>query len=465
MTSTELLTPQEMAAADRLSPVPGSTLMEAAGRAVARAVVARFRPTRTLVLCGPGNNGGDGYVAARYLAQRGWPVAVAALAPPRPGTDAAGAAACWRGPTVPFATAEAARAGLVIDAVFGAGLARDLAPGIAAVLAAAARLVAIDTPSGIDGATGAARGDAPHAALTVTFFRRKPGHLLLPGRLHCGETILADIGLPATVLDRIRPLCFVNDPLLWQLPARGAKAHKYSAGHVTILGGAAMTGAARLAADAARHAGAGLVSIAAADPASAAVFRAGAPGVLVTEETVAALLGDRRRGVWLVGPGLGVPEAAAALPALRAAGRALVADADALTACAGAPDALRGASVITPHVAEFARVFGAPGADRLGAARAAAARIGAVVALKGADTIIAAPDGRAAINANAPPWLATAGAGDVLAGMVAGLLGQGMAAWEAAAAAAWWHGAAARHVGAGLLAEDLPPALAATRPA
>jgi hydroxyethylthiazole kinase-like uncharacterized protein yjeF len=465
MPSTELLTPEEMGAADRLAPVPGPVLMEAAGRAVARAVAARFRPTRTLVLCGPGNNGGDGYVAARILAQRGWPVAVAALAPPRAGTDAAGAAAAWHGPTVPFAAAEAARAGLAIDAVFGAGLARDLAPEVAAVLRAAPVLVAIDTPSGIDGTTGAARGDAPHAAMTVTFFRRKPGHLLLPGRLHCGETILADIGIPAAVLERIRPHCFANDASLWRLPARAPTAHKYSAGHLTILGGAAMTGAARLAAEAARHAGAGLVSIAAPSPAAAAVYRAGAPGTLVSEDPLPALLTDPRRSVWLAGPGLGVPAAAATLPLLRGAGRTLVLDADALTACAGAPDALRGASVITPHAGEFARVFGPPGTDRLAATRAAAARTGAVVVLKGPDSIIAAPDGRAAINENAPPWLATAGTGDVLAGIIAALLAQGMTAWEAAAAGVWWHGAAATAAGPGLLAEALPPLLRRVRPA
>ena len=367
---------------------------------------------------------------------------------------------------LPFTPAEAARAGLVIDAVFGAGLARDLAPAIAAVLAAGARLVAIDTPSGIDGATGAARGTAPHAELTVTFFRLKPGHLLLPGRLHCGTTILADIGLPAAVLGRIRPASFANSPALWTLPAPAADSHKYRRGHVTVLGGAVMTGAAILAAGAARRTGAGLVSIAAPDPVAGTIYRAAAgAGTLVTEATLSALLADPRRTVWVCGPGLGGAAAMAALPALLAAGRQVVVDADALTACAGRPEALRGAAVLTPHAAEFARVFGASGPDRPAAVRAAARRTGAVVLLKGADTIIAAPDGRAAINANAPPWLATAGAGDVLAGMVAGLLGQGMAAWEAAAAAAWWHGAAARHVGAGLLAEDLPPALAATRPA
>src|SRR5581483_11121495 len=177
--------------------VPGSSLMENAGRAVARAIRRRFAPCRTVVLCGPGNNGGDGYVVARLLAQQGWPVTVAALAAPRPGTDAARAAARWRGPTAPFIPETVSRAGLVVDAVFGAGLSRDVDGIVADTLHAAARVVAIDAPSGVDGASGAVRGYAPQARVTVTFFRLKPGHLLLPGRDLCGEIVLADIGLPA----------------------------------------------------------------------------------------------------------------------------------------------------------------------------------------------------------------------------------------------------------------------------
>ena len=459
----ELLTPAEMARADALAAglgVPGPALMEAAGRAVARAVRSRFVPCRTLVLCGPGNNGGDGYVAARLLAQAGWPVAVAALAPPRAGSDAADAAAAWHGPNLPFRTAEAARADLVIDAVFGAGLARDVDGLAAEVLAAARRLVAVDVPSGIDGATGALRGFAPRAALTVTFFRLKPGHLLLPGRTQCGDVVLTDIGLPARVLETVRPAGFANTPELWRLPRPDPAGHKYTRGHVTVLGGAAMTGAARLATEAARRAGAGMVTIAAPTTASAAVYRAGAPGAIVTEAPIADLLIDPRRAVWVCGPGLGAEAARAALPELLRAGRQVVADADVFTAFAGAPEALTGAAVLTPHAGEFARVFGPPGTDRIGAARAAAAHTGAVVLLKGADTIIATPDGRWAINANAPPWLATAGAGDVLAGIIAGLLAQGLPAFEAAAAAAWLHGQAAGDTGEGMVAEDLAKALA-----
>lgn len=458
----QLLTPAEMALADAdavSGGTPVAVLMERAGWAVAQAVRARYRPCPVLVLCGPGNNGGDGYVAARLLAHAGWPVAVAALAPPR--GDATEAATRWRGPTVPFAAAAAARAALVLDAVFGAGLARPLDPAVSAVLAAAPRIVAVDVPSGLDGTTGATRGTVAAAELTVTFHRRKPGHLLLPGRTLCGELVLAEIGIPPGV-PAVR--AWRNTPALWTLPARSPADHKYTRGHVTVLGGAAMTGAARLAAGAARRVGAGMLTIAAPE-AAAAVYRAGDPGLLVDTAPLPALLQDARRTVWLCGPGLGLHAARAALPQLLRSGRQVVVDADALTACAGMPEALRGATVLTPHGGEFARVFGSPGADRVAAVRAAAAVTGAVVLLKGADTIVAAPDGRVAINDSAPPWLATAGTGDVLAGAIAGLLAQGMPAWNAACAAVWLHGQAALRATPGLIAEDLVNALGHPAPA
>ena len=455
-----LLTPVEMGRADMAAAQLGQSgpaLMYAAGRAVARAMGRRVGRGRVLVLAGPGNNGGDGYVAARLLAQDGWPVRLAALAPPRPGSGAAGAAGLWFGPTVPFVPDEAARADVVVDAVFGAGLSRPLDGVVAATLKAARRIVAIDVPSGLDGATGLTAGYAPAAELTVTFFRLKPGHVLLPGRDLCGHIELADIGIPDAVLDAIAPQAFVNLPGLWRLPTVTADSHKYTRGHVTVIGGAAMTGAARLAAEAARRTGAGMVTIAARG--SAGTYRTGEPGVLVSEASIGALLGDDRRKVWVCGPGLGTDDARASFPALIAANRIVVGDADVFSAFAGEPDALRGAAVLTPHAGEFARVFGAPEPDRLSAARAAAARTGAVVLLKGADTIVAAPDGRAAINVSAPPWLATAGAGDVLSGMIGGLLAQGMPPWEAAAAGAYLHGRAAALAGPGLVVEDLLPAI------
>ncbi len=461
-----LLTPDEMAEADRLAAMAVSSisLMENAGRAVARAAARIFPPNRTLVLCGPGNNGGDGYVAARLLARRGWPVRAAALAPPRPGSDAAIAEAAWRacgGRVEGFAEADVERAELVIDAVFGAGLSRRL-DGLAAELlarAASRTLLAVDIPSGVDGATGATLGSAPRAALTVSFFRAKPGHLLLPGRDLVGRLEIADIGMPQSVLDGVVAQCWRNTPgALWHISKVSASDHKYSRGVVSVCGGASMSGAALLAASGARGAGAGLVRIAAEH--NPDLYRSGPPGLIVDAGPLASLLSDERRRVWVCGPGLDAAEVRASLPELLRAGRRVVADAGALSEAAGAPERLRGAAVLTPHLGEFSKLFGPPGDDRLGAARAAARRVQAVVVLKGADTIIAAPDGRAAINDNAPPWLATAGAGDVLTGIVAARLAAGQEDFEAACAAVWLHGEAARLAGEGLLAEDLPGRLA-----
>ncbi len=429
----ELLTPREMAQADRLA---GNTpaLIAAAGRAVARAIRRHYAPRGTIALIGPGNNGADGTAAARYLAQEGWPVRCR-----RPEETSA---------------AEIARADLVIDALFGAGLSRDIGPEHAALLRAARRIVAVDVPSGLDGATGTPRGYAPQAERTITFFRLKPGHLLYPGRGLCGEIELADIGFPVAVLERIAPRTFLNGPWGWRLPVARADGHKYSNGDVTVLSGD-LPGAARLACMAARRCGAGMVTL--------SVEKAYIPpeaGLIVRDSPLEELLRDARRTVWVCGPGLGIGSAGAKLERLIRAGRTIVADADALTACAETPERLRGAAILTPHAGEFARVFGPPGGDKLAAVRAAAARTGAVTVLKGADTIIAAPDGRAAINRNAPPWLATGGTGDVLSGTIAALLARGMPAFEAGCAAVWLNGEAANRLGQGLIAEDLPPALA-----
>ncbi len=461
-TPSELLSPTEMAEADRLAG-NGPALMEAAGTAVAHAIRSRFRPAPVLVLAGPGHNGGDGYVAARHLERAGWDVAVAPLAPP--GGDAVGAAARWRGPVRPFAPASVARAGLVVDAVFGAGLSRAVDGLVAETLSVIrAPIVAVDVPSGVDGATGAVHGFAPQAALTVTFFRLKPGHLLLPGRDLCGETLLAEIGLPEAVLERIAPRTFRNNPTLWQLPQPGAATHKHARGHVTILSSDAMSGAALLAARGARRAGAGLVTLACESGEAARAHRMAEPGALtLTGDWPEALLEDGRRDVFCVGPGL-PPDATTrgAVAALLAAGKRLVLDAGALTALAGHADRLEGAAIMTPHSAEFARLFGEVGNDRLGAARRAASQSGSVVLLKGSDTVVAAPDGRATINDNAPAWLASGGTGDVLAGIAAALLAQGMPSFEAACAAAWLHGEAARRAGPGMIAEDLPQQIHAT---
>jgi NAD(P)H-hydrate epimerase len=474
-----LLTTQEMAEADRLAAVSGcdiDALMHAAGAAVASALAARFPRGRILVLCGPGNNGGDGYVAARLLAARGRDVRVAALgAMTDPHGAAARAAAAWGGAVSAIAPSCMEGADIVVDALFGAGLRRDL-DGVAratieALAARAVPVVAVDVPSGLDGDSGAVRGCVAPATLTVTFFRLKPGHLLLPGRQLCGETIRAQIGLPERVLATIAPRCWHNAPPLWRdnLAPPHAEAHKFARGHALVVGGPILTGAARLAAQAALRAGAGLTTIACAAEA-AAIHRASCdPAVMVealpADGSIAGALADPRRNVVLLGPGNGADATTRdrVVAALRD-GRPCVLDADALTAFSGAAVTLcaeiRGPVVMTPHAGEFARLFAA-GADKLDATRRAAMSSGAVVLLKGADTVIAAPDGRAAINANAPPDLATAGSGDVLAGTIAGFLAQGMPAFEAACAGAWLHGEAGRALGPGLVASDLAGRFAA----
>lgn len=450
-----LLTPAQCAHIDHAAPACGTplaTLMQHAGRAVAHAIRRHYQPCRVLVLAGPGHNGGDGYVAARLLAQWGWPVAVSPVLGPPTAPQAAAACARWRGPLVPAET-HLHRADLVIDAMFGAGLSRDLAPNLAGLLAQARRLIAIDVLSGIDGTTGALRGVDARAERTITFVARKPGHLLYPGRAHSGILHCADIAMPAAALATITVNLWRNTPSLWRLLAPDPGGHKYQRGHLTVLSGT-MPGAALLAATAARRTGAGLVTIAAPTTITAP------PGIITTLDSLESLLADSRRQTWLCGPGLGIERAGTALAALIAARRTIVADADALTACAGAPEKLRGTAIITPHHGEFRRLFPTM-ADKLTAARAAAAQTGAVVIYKGPDTVIAAPDGRAAINDNAPPSLATAGAGDVLAGIAAALLAQGMPPFEAACAAVWLHGAAAQSGGAGLIAEDLADRLPA----
>jgi hydroxyethylthiazole kinase-like uncharacterized protein yjeF len=481
MAAIELLTPAEMARADALAVaagVPSLDLMEAAGRIVAQEIMSRWERRPTLVLCGPGNNGGDGFVVARHLGENGWPVEVVLLGSrDRLSGDAAIMAERWHGPIGPADPARLAGQRLVVDALFGAGLSRDLDAEAAALVrqvnASGLPVVAIDLPSGIDGTTGAVRGTAIDADLTVTFFRLKPGHLLVPGRDHCGATVMADIGIPSAVLDAIRPRLFRNDPSLWRrslsLPPA---AHKYRRGHAVMLsGGPWNTGAARLAAIAALRVGAGLVTIAsppAALPINAAHLTAVMIEGLDDAEGLSGLLERRKARAVGLGPGLEPDEATQAMVlAALSSGCAVVLDAGALTAFEGKAAALAAAVmaqadrpvVVTPHDGEFRRLFGATGVDtpaKWQRAVAAARQTGAVVVLKGRDTVIAAPDGRVVINDNAPPTLATAGSGDVLCGAVLGLLAQRLDGFDAATAAVWLHGDAAQAFGPGLIAEDLP---------
>ena len=484
MTMDELLTVAEMYEADRLAVdagVAGVELMEAAGRGVAAAVTSRREPGRALVLCGPGNNGGDGFVAARVLAEASWSVDLALLGSvDRLKGDAAHMAGLWTGPVEPLNEAVVRGHDVIIDAIFGAGLARPVEGVAAAVIDAAnqstALRVAVDVPSGIDGESGQVLGVALKADVTVTFFRKKPGHVLLPGRLQCGVVDLVDIGTPADVLDHIRPQTWVNDPAIWlqHWPWPTLGGHKYSRGHSLIVSGPLQsTGAAVLAGYGALRIGSGLVTVACPEdalPALAAKLTAVMTRPFADDAGFAQILKDKRKNAILLGPGNGVtPETAERVQLALAVEKAVVLDADALTVFADSPskliDALHENCVLTPHEGEFFRIFSDLEGERskLARARRAAARAGCVVLLKGADTVIAAPDGRAVINANAPADLATAGAGDVLAGMVTGLLAQGMPAFEAAAAAVWVHGAAASALGPGLIAEDLwtaiPPIL------
>ncbi len=480
-----LLTCGEMGDADRAAMaagVSGLTLMENAGRAVADAATDMTPGGgRVAVLCGPGNNGGDGFVAARYLARRGRRVRVGLLGERAAlSGDAAEMVRRWDGATEPLGTDLLDGADLVIDALFGAGLTRGIDPDgdIARVFdeigAMGIAVLGVDLPSGLNGDDGRAKGAVLAARRTVTFFRRKPGHLLLPGRQLCGTVQVADIGIPDDVL--MGALgdppgdTFVNEPLLWkrewQSPA--VAGHKYDRGHaIVVSGGAEKAGAARLAGEAALRVGAGLVTLALPEG------LAGLPGGQVkavmqsagqSPARLAELLSDKRKNAVVIGPGLGLDETAfEQVMAVLASPAGVVLDADALSVAASDSEGVFNqisanrdrAAVLTPHDGEFKRLFPDIDGSKPGRAREAARRSSAVVVLKGADTVIAAPDGRAVINENAPATLATAGTGDVLSGLIGGLLARGMAPFEAAAAGVHIHSAAADQVGHGLIADDI----------
>jgi hydroxyethylthiazole kinase-like uncharacterized protein yjeF len=471
MAPKDILTVAETAAADRAAiaaGTPGFELMRRAGAAVAQAVIDRWPARRCVVLCGPGNNGGDGFVTAARLAEAGWPVTLALDADKAAlRGDAAQAAALWTGPIARLTPAVLHDAELVVDALFGAGLSKPLGAIASETLRRAeigpAPLIAVDLPSGLQGDTGRPLGYAPRADLTVTFHRKKPAHVIEPGRSLCGEIVVADIGLanPPSPLTE-------NDPSLWaeMFPWPSAASHKHARGRLIVVSGEMWsTGAARLAARAGLRIGAGLVTL--LSPPDALLVNAAhleavmlAPFDTDVELEAAAAAADAA----IIGPAAGVTEATVSnLFALARTGAAIVIDADALTAFRDDPAELFSVldrdDVLTPHPGEFERVF--PGLlkaspERITAARQAAVRAHAVVLLKGPDTVIAAPDGRCAVNVNGSPWLATAGSGDVLAGFIGGLIAQGMESFEAACAAVWIHAEAARLHGPGLISEDLP---------
>jgi hydroxyethylthiazole kinase-like uncharacterized protein yjeF len=467
VTARRILTTAEMAAADQAAVAAGTPsleLMERAGTAVADAIAEHFSVRPVAVLCGPGNNGGDGYVVARLLKARGWPVELRALAAPAT-ADAKAMAAKWNGGVTPFDAPLHAR--LFVDAMFGAGLSRPLAGEAAAMAQRLAErpeaVVAIDVPSGLPGDAGEIKGPSVCAGLTVTFHAKKPAHVLQPSAGRCGEVIVADIGLAEPTGD-----LFENTPDLWlsRFPWPTAASHKHARGRLVVISGEPWsTGAARLAARAGLRVGAGLVTLL-SPPEALSVNAAHLEAVMLrpfeTDTELEQLAADVDAAI--IGPAAGVTDSTLMnVLALARTGAALVLDADAITVFRDDPEELFSVldvdDVLTPHPGEFERLF--PGllagsADRIEAARRAARQADAIILLKGADTVIAAPDGRTAVNTNGSPWLATAGSGDVLTGFIGGLIAQGMESFEAACAAAWAHAEAADLHGPGLIAEDLP---------
>ncbi|MFC3580767.1 NAD(P)H-hydrate dehydratase [Sphingomonas hylomeconis] len=519
-----LLTAAGIRAAEDAAIAAGATVgsvMARAGQEIAAAVRRLAGANAILIVCGPGNNGGDGYVVARLLREAGLDVRIAALAEPK--TDAAKAArAGWAGPIEPFVDAKPAP--ILIDALFGTGLTRGLdaipaengdtsparhpglepgsrflteeaaghrvKPGVTnngaesssgpvapspakggaqsdrtidsatpiatklRALADAAQLtIAIDLPSGVTTDDGRVLSAIPSYDVTLALAAAKPSHLLQPAARHCGAVRILDIGVPAASSVQVlaRPT----------LPPPGPDAHKYSRGMVAIVAGS-MPGAARLASSAAMRAGAGYVLLLGDDPAG--------PDALVHKPFSTEAIAETRINTLLIGPGLGRDAAAEArLDAALATAHPLVIDGDALHLLRGArltQLAHRDAPIIfTPHGGEFDALFGASAAGKIERARAAAAQSGATIVFKGADTVIAEPDGAVRVAPAASPWLSTAGTGDVLAGAIAAMLAAGLAPLEAAAAGVWLHGEAARRCGAAFIADDLAQALSAARAA
>ena len=468
-----LLTIEEMERAEAATIASGFSsekLMEAAGKAVADAIIAHGG-RRVSVLCGPGNNGGDGFVAARYLVDAGFEVRLGLLGQiEQLKGDAKINAERWSEKIEPLSPDVLGGADCVIDAIFGAGLSRRIDGQVFETIAAIGDryCISVDMPSGVHGDTGEVMAIAPKAQKTVTFFRLKPGHLLFPGRAHCGETEVVDIGISDTVLAEIQPKHWRNHPKAWpvQYPWPSAGHHKYSRGHAVIVAGHEMTGAACLAVSSAMRVGAGIVSV--ATPTEAAViYRICLPGAIIhpIRDTgmFREIIEDPRVSACLVGPGNGVNVATRekVLAVLRQK-MPVVLDADAISVFEETPNLLFSSidspCLLTPHEGEFLRIFNSSG-DKVSRVRDAAIMSGATVILKGADTVIGAPDGRIVINENAPPDLATAGAGDVLAGFAVGLISNKLDPFAAGCIAVWLHGEVAQVFGPGLIAEDLPDVL------
>lgn len=473
----EILTNKQMYEAERLAfagGVDSYAVLTQAGQAVAAVTYKHYPGRSVVVLCGPGNNGGDGYVAAQWLLERGHDVHVYALTDPAQARgDAARACKAWQGQISDWSELTAIDPdSVVIDAVFGAGFSGRLDTDVVRVFdivrETGCPVVAVDVPTGLHGDGAVADPDTLTASHTVAFFKKKLPHVLMPGLALCGEVSVHDIGVPPTVLPQTGFCALENHPNLWSplLPWPPAcDAHKYQRGHILMVAGGVMSGAIRMAAQAAMRSGAGLCTVLCPEGVSP-LIQADLPHVIVRtgtdRQSVAEIMKSAKVNAVLLGPGLGrTDDVREIVLDVVKSGRSVVLDADALTAFEDDPaplfDALHAQCVLTPHAGEFERLFGKMRGNRMEQAMEAAQISGAAIVLKGPDTIIAAPDERLpVINTHASPWLATAGAGDVLAGMIAALAGQGVDAVAAAAIAVWIHGEAALRQGAGLVAPDIP---------
>jgi len=468
----EILTTDQMYFADDLaikSGLDSFDLMQTAGLSVAKVLRKKWSRRRVLVICGPGNNGGDGFIIASGLKNIGWPVELALLGDKQDlDNDARRASQLWKGEIQKLSIKLIDNVDLIVDALFGAGLNREVS-GISREIIEIINkkkidCISVDIPSGINGDTGQIQGCAINANVTVTFFRKKPGHLMLPGRSKVGDLKVVNIGIPNSVLDSINVNLNENNPRVFSNKFYFADVddHKYSRGHAIISGGDDMPGAAFLASAAARRVGAGLVSVA-ANMVSRSIYLSSHPGTMFLglDKTLdfEKVVSEPRCNALLIGPGNGLTAdiKSRTITGLRTR-KSVVLDADALTLFKDNPSSLfkwiKGPVVLTPHKGEFLRLFDFTG-NKINDTRSASKKSGAVVVYKGADTIIAAPDGRIAINVNSPTTLATAGSGDVLSGLITGLLATGMPAYEAACAGNWIHGEAALHFGHGLIAEDI----------
>ena len=456
--------------------------MENAGRGVAEEVVRRYpRGSKVLVCCGLGNNGGDGFVCARTLRERGYHVRLGLIGKAEDlKGDAKEMARRWDETIEPLTPKSVDGTEVVVDAIWGTGLRGPVNGAVGQIIDEVTQrrlpVVAVDVPTGVDATFGNVGGVAFEAVSTVTFFRRKTGHVLLPGKRYCGEIRVVDIGIPKSVIPDVAPQTFVNEPDFWlrYYPRLKQDGHKYDRGHsVVVSGPMESTGAARMSARAALRIGSGLVSLATSKAAfyiNAAQLTSIMLAVYDGSNGLADVFGtDRRRNAVLIGPGAGISqETRDNVAAVLTSEATAVIDAEGLTAFEERSQELfsliqqrNAATILTPHRGEFDRLFPELGnaESKLEQAKRAAEISGAVMVFKGPDTVVAAPDGLSAISEGSPPWLATAGTGDVLAGMITGLCAQGMSPFDAAAASVWMHAELARIFGPGLIAEDMPDML------